>query len=89
MKLKEKARQIESDIETVYLCMKDYDTPVMAKIMAFMTVCYALSPVDLIPDFIPVLGYLDDAVILPLLITLTIKMIPQSQWQKCKKEAEE
>ena len=55
----------------------------LAKLLAFLTVAYALSPVDLIPDFIPVLGYLDDLLILPLLATLTIKLIPEDVWQDC------
>lgn len=54
----------------------------MAKIFAAATVCYALSPIDLIPDFIPVLGYLDDLLLLPLLITLTVKLIPRGVFGK-------
>ena len=60
MKLKEKAHQIKNDIPAVFLALKDKETPLVAKIFASITVAYALSPVDLIPDFIPVLGYLDN-----------------------------
>ena len=57
--------------------LKDKDTPVLAKIFAGITVAYALSPIDLIPDFIPVLEYLDDTILLPAFVALTIKFIPK------------
>lgn len=60
------------DIPTIFLALKDMDTPITAKIFASITVVYALSPIDLVPDFIPVLGYLDDVILLPMLVTLTI-----------------
>lgn len=88
MNLKEKAQKLAKDIPAVFLALKDKETPVMAKILAFITVAYALSPIDLIPDFIPVIGYLDDLVILPLLVALTIKLIPKAVWQKCQANAE-
>ena len=77
MDLKARARKLKQDIPTVFLCLKDAETPVAAKILAAITVGYALSPVDLIPDFIPVLGYLDDMILLPALIALTIRLIPK------------
>ena len=67
---------IKTDIPALYLALKDKRTPVPAKIFACIAVGYALSPIDLIPDFIPVLGYLDDLVILPVLIAITVKLIP-------------
>jgi len=76
MNLKERARQLKIDIPAVFLSLKSKKTPVMAKILAGLTIGYALSPIDLIPDFIPVIGYLDDLLILPLLIALTIRLIP-------------
>ena len=76
MNLKERARKLKKDIPTVFLCLKDRRTPVLAKLMASLAVFQALSPIDLIPDFIPVLGYLDDVIILPFLIYLTVKLIP-------------
>ena len=88
MNLKEKAQKLTKDIPAVFLALKDKETPVIAKILAFLTVAYALSPIDLIPDFIPVIGYLDDLVILPLLIALTIKLIPKDMWQNCQSRAE-
>lgn len=82
MSLKERAKKLKQDIPTVFLCLKDKDTPVIAKIIAGLTVAYALSPIDLIPDFIPVLGYLDDVLLLPGLIALTIKLIPRQVWER-------
>ena len=82
MDLRTRARKLKQDIPTVFLCLKDVETPVSAKILAAVTVGYALSPVDLIPDFIPVLGYLDDVILLPALIALTIRLIPKDVWKR-------
>lgn len=68
--------------------MKRSDTPLSAKIMAGLTVGYALSPIDLIPDFIPVLGYLDDIILLPVMIAFTIKLIPDQIMNECMEESE-
>lgn len=76
MNLKQRSKQLKQDIPVIYLVMKSSETPILAKILAFLSIAYALSPIDLIPDFIPVLGYLDDLVILPMLIVWTIKCIP-------------
>ena len=86
--LKERARKLKKDIPAVFLALKDKETPVAAKIIAAVTVGYALSPIDLIPDFIPFLGYLDDVILLPVLIALTVKLIPKPVWEKCQKQAE-
>jgi len=88
MNIKERARQLRTDIPAVFLCLKSKETPLAAKILAGITVGYALSPIDLIPDFIPVLGYLDDIIILPVLIALTIRLIPRDIFERCRKEAE-
>lgn len=88
MKLKEKAKLIKRDIPALFLALKRRETPVIAKISAGLTVAYALSPVDLVPDFIPVLGYLDDILLLPALIALTVKMIPAEIMDECRTEAE-
>ena len=82
MTLKERAKKLKRDIPTVFLCLKDSDTPIIAKVLAALTVGYALSPVDLIPDFIPVLGCLDEVVLLPVMIALTVKLIPKGVWEK-------
>jgi len=72
----------------VFLSLKSKDTPLVAKILVGVTIAYALSPIDLIPDFIPVLGYLDDVIILPVLIALTIRLIPEKTLEQCRKESE-
>ncbi|MCD4714636.1 MAG: DUF1232 domain-containing protein [Clostridiales bacterium] len=88
MNLKERAKQLKIDLPAVYLSLKSKDTPQAAKILAGIAVGYALSPIDLIPDFIPVLGYLDDIIILPVLIALTIKLIPKENFNMFRNEAE-
>lgn len=87
MNLKERAESLKADIPAVYLSLKDRDTPLMAKIFAAITVAYAFSPIDLIPDFIPVLGYLDDIILLPAFVALTIRLIPQDILEKNRKRA--
>ena len=88
MTLKERARKLKQDVPAVFLALKDRDTPLLAKILAGVTVAYALSPIDLIPDFVPVLGYLDDVLLLPALIALTVKLIPKKVWVRCQAELE-
>ena len=88
MTLKERARKLKQDVPAVFLALKDRDTPLLAKILAGVTVAYALSPIDLIPDFVPVLGYLDDVLLLPALIALTVKLIPKKVWVRCQAESE-
>lgn len=88
MDLKARAKQLKTDIPAVFLSIKSKDTPLAAKILAGITVGYALSPIDLIPDFIPVFSYLDDIVILPALIALTVRLIPTDTFDRCRKEAE-
>ena len=87
MDIKERAKRLKSEIPAIFIALKDKETPVLAKITAALTVAYALSPIDLIPDFIPVLGYLDDIIILPVLAALTIKLIPEAVWERSKEQA--
>jgi uncharacterized membrane protein YkvA (DUF1232 family) len=87
-KLKDRAKQIKIDIPAVFIALRRKDTPLLVKVLAFVTVAYALSPIDLIPDFIPVLGFLDDALILPGLVALIVKLIPPEVFTECRKEAE-
>ena len=87
MNLKDRARQLKTDIPALVIALKDKETPIAAKILAGIVVIYALSPIDLIPDFIPVLGYLDDLIILPALIVLTLKLIPADVLNRCREEA--
>lgn len=63
-------------------------TPRAARILAFVVLAYALSPLDFIPDFIPILGHLDDLVLVPLGIALVVKLVPASLWQTCLAEAQ-
>lgn len=88
MNLKERAKKLKADIPAVFLSLKDKDTPFYAKLTAAMTIAYALSPIDLVPDFIPILGYLDDVLILPLLVALTVKLIPKDVWERNRAAAE-
>ena len=88
MDLKTKVKKLKTDIPALFLTLKDKETPVIAKAFAGITVAYALSPIDLVPDFIPILGYLDDLILLPMLIALTIKFIPNEIMEKNRKLAE-
>ncbi|MBB6479197.1 YkvA family protein [Spirochaeta isovalerica] len=75
-KLKATARHLKREITALYYAYGSEELGLAPKILIGLTIGYALSPIDLIPDFIPLLGYLDDLIILPLLIWLSIKMIP-------------
>lgn len=75
-RLKRWARAIKRDVHALYLAARDSRVPWPAKAVAVLVAGYALSPIDLIPDFIPVLGYLDDLIIVPLGIWLAVRMIP-------------
>ncbi|MPN29853.1 hypothetical protein SDC9_177306 [bioreactor metagenome] len=88
LNLKERALKLKTDVPAVFIAMKKKETPLIAKITAGLTVAYALSPVDLIPDFIPVLGYLDDLILLPALVALTVRLIPAEVFKACREEAE-
>lgn len=77
-----------TDIPALLIALRSKDTPIAAKIFAGITVAYALSPIDLIPDFLPVIGYLDDILLLPLLIVLTVRLIPADAFARYRKEAE-
>lgn len=88
MTLKERAHCLKRDIPALYLALKSKQTPAVAKVLAGLTVALALSPMDLIPDFIPVLGYLDDVLLLPALIALTVRLIPAEVFADCRRQAE-
>lgn len=75
--LKERAANLRNEITVIYYAYRNPGTGLLPKIIILFTLGYALSPIDLIPDFIPVLGYLDDLIIIPALITLSIKLIPK------------
>ena len=87
MKLKKIADQLKVDIPAVFLALKDKATPWYVRVLAAVTVVYALSPIDLIPDFIPFFGYLDDLIILPLLVALTVRCIPKDVFAAYRERA--
>ena len=87
-RLATRAKRLKTDLPAVYMALRDARTPWFAKALALLTVAYALSPIDLIPDFIPVLGYLDDLLILPLLIAATIKLVPAEVLTDCRTRAQ-
>ncbi|MER2996067.1 YkvA family protein [Pontibacter populi] len=86
-KWKEFVRKLKQDIYTLYLASRDPRIPFMAKAVLVLTVAYAFSPIDLIPDFIPVLGYVDDLLLLPLGIWLTIKLMPENVLEEYREKA--
>lgn len=88
MDLKEHVKKIKTDIPAIFLALKEKDTPIIAKIFAGITIIYALSPIDLVPDFISGVGYLDDVIILPALIALTIKYIPKDILERSREKSE-
>ncbi len=85
-KLKQKARQLKSEAQVLVRAYSDKRTPITAKMLIAITVGYLLSPIELIPDFIPVLGLLDDLIIVPALIALSIKLIPQTVLQDAREK---
>lgn len=87
--LKQRAAMLKNYIPAVFLALGHKDTPLTAKIAAGAALGYALSPIDLIPDFIPVLGYLDDVLILSGLIAIAVKLIPNDVLAECAKKAAE
>ena len=84
---KTRARQLKTQTYALYLAYRHPGVPWYAKIFSACIVAYLFSPIDLIPDFIPILGYLDDLILVPLGIMLALKMIPEDVWQECKQEA--
>lgn len=88
-KLQQRARYLKTEAFALYLAARDPRTPWYAKFLVAGIVAYALSPIDLIPDFVPVLGYLDDLILIPLGIAMAIKLIPPSVLAECRTRAQE
>jgi uncharacterized membrane protein YkvA (DUF1232 family) len=86
-RVSEWARAVKRDVLVVYLVSRDSRVPWLVKVLAAAVAAYALSPIDLIPDFIPVLGYLDDLVIVPLGILAVVKLVPAEVLAELRKEA--
>ncbi len=87
-KLKQQAKRLKTELYAIYLACRDPRVPWYARAFAACVVGYAFSPIDLIPDFIPVLGYLDDLILIPLGIALVIKMIPPKVMVECRVKAQ-
>lgn len=86
--LKQRAKRLKTDLYALYLAYGDPRVPWYAKIIVACVVAYAFSPIDLIPDFIPILGYLDDLILVPLGITLVIKLIPKEVMEEYRVKAQ-
>jgi uncharacterized membrane protein YkvA (DUF1232 family) len=86
-RLKEQARRLKLELNALGLAYADPRTPWTARLLVLCIVAYALSPIDLIPDPIPIIGHLDDLILLPLGIALAIRMIPESVMADCRERA--
>lgn len=82
-KLKAWAKKLKQQLVMLYLASKDERTPWYAKALIFLIIAYALSPIDLIPDFIPIIGYLDDLILLPIGIYFAVRLIPENVKAEC------
>lgn len=87
--LNQRARHLKAETFALYLAARDHRTPWYAKLLVAGIVAYAFSPIDLIPDFVPVLGYLDDLILIPMGIALAIKLLPHSVLAECRVRANE
>jgi uncharacterized membrane protein YkvA (DUF1232 family) len=88
-KLKRRAHHLKAETFALHLAARDPRTPWYAKLIVAGIVAYAFSPIDLIPDFVPVFGYLDDLILIPMGIALAIKLIPDSVLAECRTRAQE
>jgi uncharacterized membrane protein YkvA (DUF1232 family) len=86
--LRENARSLKRQTVVLYFAIRDPRIPLIAKLLAGFVVAYALSPLDLIPDFIPVLGYVDDLIVVPLGIALCLRLIPEPVLAEARARAE-
>ncbi len=87
--IKKRVRHLKAETFALYLAVRDPRTPWYAKLLVAGIVAYAFSPIDLIPDFIPVLGYLDDLILIPVGIALAVKLVPDSVLVECRGHAQE
>src|SRR5262245_10591331 len=88
-RIRDWARQVKRDSVTLWFASRHPQTPLLPKALCVFTVAYALSPIDLIPDFIPVLGYLDEVFLLPAFIWLAVRLVPADVLQACRQQADE
>ncbi len=89
VELKQRARYLKAETFALYLAARDPRTPWYAKLLVAGIVAYVFSPIDLIPDFVPVLGYVDDLILIPLGIALAIKLVPHSILVECRARAQQ
>lgn len=87
-RLKNWAQRLKRNVVTVYFAARDPETPLGVRVLAGLVAAYALSPIDLIPDFIPVLGYLDDLIIVPIGLLLVLRMIPEEVLARSRVQAD-
>ena len=87
--LRRRARRLKAEVYALYLAYRDPRVPWYARLFAAGVLAYAFSPIDLIPDFIPILGYLDDLILVPLGIALALRMIPPAVMADCRVRAAE
>jgi len=87
-RLKSRAQTLKTEIVALYLAASDPRTPWIARVLVLLVVAYALSPIDLIPDFIPILGYLDDLIIVPAGIALALTLIPHEVIAQAREQAQ-
>lgn len=88
-KLKTKIEDLTRNLSALYLAYGRKDVSIYAKIIIIIAVAYAFSPIDLIPDFIPILGYIDDLLIIPFLIFIALKLIPKNIMDECREQAKD
>ena len=86
---RQRARQLKAETYALYLASRDPRVPWHAKLLAAGVVGYAFSPIDLIPDFVPILGYLDDLVLVPLGVALVVRLIPPTVMAECRARSAE
>ena len=86
-RLREWARRLVSEVAALWFCTRHPRTPPLAKALAIVVVAYAFSPIDLIPDFIPVLGYVDDLLLVPLGVWIVLKLVPADVMTECRQQA--
>lgn len=88
MDIKSRVTQLKIDIRTIFIAIKKKETPIIAKVLIGIVIGYALSPIDIIPDFIPFIGLFDDVIILPMLVIIIIKLIPPDIFKQCRIETD-
>jgi uncharacterized membrane protein YkvA (DUF1232 family) len=85
---KQKVKELKDKVYILYYASKDPRVPWYSKLFMILVIGYAVSPIDLVPDFIPILGYLDDIILIPVGIILALKLIPDNLYEEFKKEVE-